>query len=92
MRRRWWPLLATYPLAMTFTLVYGGEHWLVDVLVGWVYVAGVLLLIRSAERWWYSTDALGEEQREPVPDSSGARTLSAGADRSDEVGLPAVVE
>jgi membrane-associated phospholipid phosphatase len=92
MRRRWWPLLATYPLAMTFTLVYGGEHWLIDVLVGWVYVVGVLLLIRSAERWWYSTGGLGEEQREPGPDGSGARILSADADRSDEVSLPAVVE
>ena len=38
MRRRWWPLLLCYPLAMTFTLVYAGEHYVIDVLVGWVYV------------------------------------------------------
>src|SRR4051794_12612648 len=35
--RRWWPVLAAYPLAMTFTLLYGGEHWAIDVLVGSAY-------------------------------------------------------
>ena len=33
-RKRWWPLLLAYPLAMTFTLVYSGEHYMIDVLVG----------------------------------------------------------
>ena len=42
-RRRWWPLLLAYPLAMTFTLVYTGEHYVIDVLVGWAYVAVVFL-------------------------------------------------
>ncbi|WP_354643809.1 phosphatase PAP2 family protein [Kitasatospora camelliae] len=32
-------LLAAYPLAMTFALVYGAEHYVVDVLVGWLYAA-----------------------------------------------------
>ena len=50
--RRWWPLLLAYPLAMTFTLVYSGEHYVIDVLVGWAYVAGVFLLVGAAERWW----------------------------------------
>jgi membrane-associated phospholipid phosphatase len=36
-RRRWRPLLALYPLAMGFALVYAGEHYVVDVLVGWTY-------------------------------------------------------
>ncbi|GAA4591754.1 phosphatase PAP2 family protein [Actinoplanes octamycinicus] len=51
-RRRWWPLLLAYPLAMTFTLVYTGEHYMIDVLVGWLYVALVFLLVGRAERWW----------------------------------------
>jgi PAP2 superfamily len=38
------PFLLLYPLAMTFALVYAGEHYFVDVLVGWVIV-GVALLI-----------------------------------------------
>jgi hypothetical protein len=50
--RRWWPLMLAYPLAMTFTLVYSGEHYVIDVLVGWAYVAGVFLIVGAAERWW----------------------------------------
>jgi membrane-associated phospholipid phosphatase len=51
-RRRWWPLLLAYPLAMTFTLVYSGEHWVIDVLVGWLYVAATFAAVAWFERWW----------------------------------------
>ena len=35
---RWWrPLLVVYPAAMSFALVYSGEHYLVDCVVGWAY-------------------------------------------------------
>lgn len=51
-RRRWWPLLLAYPLAMTFTLVYTGEHYVIDVLVGWLYVGATFLFVGLAERWW----------------------------------------
>jgi membrane-associated phospholipid phosphatase len=51
-RKRWWPLLLAYPLAMTFTLVYSGEHYVIDVLVGWLYVAATFLLVGMAERRW----------------------------------------
>jgi membrane-associated phospholipid phosphatase len=38
---RWWRIgLALYTLAMGFSLVYGGEHFVIDVLVGWLY-AGI---------------------------------------------------
>jgi PAP2 superfamily protein len=39
--RHWWwrGLLAAYPLAMGFALVYTGEHYLADVLAGWWYGA-----------------------------------------------------
>jgi hypothetical protein len=54
-RRRYRPLLALYPLAMTFTLVYGGEHYVTDVLFGWsaaiaVSVAATLVERRIAAR------------------------------------------
>jgi membrane-associated phospholipid phosphatase len=55
--RRWWPVLLAYPLAMTFTLVYSGEHYVIDVLVGWAYVAAVFLLVGAAERWWRARQA-----------------------------------
>jgi hypothetical protein len=51
-RVRWWPLLLSYPLAMTLTLVYTGEHYIVDVLVGWVYVGFAFLAAALFERWW----------------------------------------
>jgi hypothetical protein len=31
------PLLALYPVAMAFALVYTAEHYLVDILLGWAY-------------------------------------------------------
>ncbi|WP_442875186.1 phosphatase PAP2 family protein [Actinoplanes sp. NBC_00393] len=50
-RKRWWPLLFAYPLSMTFTLVYTAEHWVIDVLVGWLYVGLVFIVVGLAERW-----------------------------------------
>lgn len=32
-------LLVVYILAMTFTLTYGGEHYIVDAFLGWAYAA-----------------------------------------------------
>jgi len=57
-RRRWWPLLLAYPLAMTFTLVYTGEHYVVDVLVGWLYVGLTFFAVGVGERWWARRRAL----------------------------------
>ena len=56
-RRRWWPLLLAYPLAMTFTLVYSGEHYVIDVLVGWLYVAVTFGVVAAAERSWVKLTA-----------------------------------
>ncbi|WP_229715791.1 phosphatase PAP2 family protein [Mangrovihabitans endophyticus] len=64
-RRRWWPVLFAYPTAMTFTLVYSGEHYVIDVLVGWAYVAGIFFLVGVTERVWRSGD--------PVTRSRGVR-------------------
>ena len=50
--KRWWPLLIAYPLAMAFSLVYAGEHYVIDVLVGWAYVVVTFVAVGLAERWW----------------------------------------
>jgi membrane-associated phospholipid phosphatase len=43
---RWWrPALAVYPFAMTFALVYTGEHYLVDCVAGWVYAVAVFVAV-----------------------------------------------
>lgn len=46
--RRWRPLLALYPLAMAFSLVATGEHYVFDLLLGWAYAALVML----GWAWW----------------------------------------
>ena len=49
---RWRWLLALYPLAMGFTLVYAAEHYVVDVLLGWVYATVVFVVGNFvADRW-----------------------------------------
>jgi membrane-associated phospholipid phosphatase len=39
--------LVTYCALMTFTLVYGGEHYVVDVLIGWAYAALAVYGVRA---------------------------------------------
>jgi membrane-associated phospholipid phosphatase len=47
----WWrPVIALYPLVMMFTLVYGGEHYVADVLLGWLCAAVVCLLASRIEK------------------------------------------
>jgi membrane-associated phospholipid phosphatase len=41
---RWRWLLALYPLAMALTLVYTGEHFVIDVLLGWMYATVVFVV------------------------------------------------
>jgi hypothetical protein len=65
--RRWWPLLLAYPLAMALTLIYTGEHYLVDVFAGWAYVAAAFLVVGLAERWWRGRQARSRPPGEPVP-------------------------
>jgi membrane-associated phospholipid phosphatase len=51
---RWWPLralLAAYPVAMAFALVYSGEHYAIDIVLGWLYaVAAYVAVERIADR------------------------------------------
>ena len=48
--RTWWARagLASYAVAMGATLVYGAEHYVLDVLMGWAYAALVV-----AGWWWW---------------------------------------
>ncbi|HSO95151.1 MAG TPA: phosphatase PAP2 family protein [Acidimicrobiia bacterium] len=52
---RWRWLLPLYPLAMAFSLVYTGEHYVIDLILGWlyavvVYFVGTALMDRWARR------------------------------------------
>ncbi len=41
---RWRWLLALYPIAMAFTLVYTAEHFVIDILLGWLYAIAVFVV------------------------------------------------
>ncbi|WP_344651577.1 phosphatase PAP2 family protein [Cryptosporangium japonicum] len=51
-KKRWIPLLLAYPVLMSLVLVYTGEHYIIDAIVGYSYVAIVYLVVWLAERWW----------------------------------------
>jgi hypothetical protein len=42
--RRWRPVLVGYTLAMAITLVYTGDHFVFDVLLGWTYATAVYVV------------------------------------------------
>ncbi|BCB78505.1 phosphatase PAP2 family protein [Phytohabitans flavus] len=69
-RRRWWPLLLAYPVAMTFTLVYSGEHYVIDVLVGWVYVGATFMVVGLAETLWTKWRAVTAQPAPSEPPAS----------------------
>ena len=48
-QRKWRPLLVAYPLIMAFTLVYTAEHYVTDILLGWVLAAVVVTLLNRYE-------------------------------------------
>jgi hypothetical protein len=52
LRTRWRWLLLLYPVAMGATLVYTGEHYVLDLFAGVVVTAVVLLTVSAGERWW----------------------------------------
>jgi hypothetical protein len=68
--RRWLrPIVALYPLAMGFALVYGAEHYVSDILLGWVYTLVTLLAVRVIARGWAARRQRRDEQR--APESQG---------------------
>ena len=48
-RGPWRVVVALYPVAMAFSLVYGGEHYVSDCLLGWIYAGLAFLVVRHFE-------------------------------------------
>ena len=50
----WWARIGfgAYTLAMGFTLVYGGEHFVMDILAGWLMAGAAFALVMLAFRRW----------------------------------------
>ncbi|WP_236054950.1 phosphatase PAP2 family protein [Mycobacterium sp. SM1] len=49
---RWRPFLLAYALTMAFALVYSAEHYVIDILFGWMLAAGVMVVVGYAESRW----------------------------------------
>jgi membrane-associated phospholipid phosphatase len=70
-----WAML-TYPLAMAFSLVYGAEHYVIDIVAGWFYLWLAFVGARRAEAWWarrrsaqppvQTVDCIATEHTEPA--------------------------
>ncbi len=66
---RWWrPVLVLYPIFMAFTLVYTAEHFLADVLAGWLFAALISLGADRVERWWARRGAVADILEAPPVD------------------------
>ncbi|MEE1828977.1 phosphatase PAP2 family protein [Streptomyces sp. BE20] len=85
--RRLRMLLVAYPLAMTFTLVYGAEHFIVDVFVGWAYAAAVVYGVQ-----WLRTRRRARSlaaTRAAVPATAGAGSAAPARTSAGVAGAPA---
>lgn len=52
---RWGWALVLYPLAMGWAVVYMGEHYVIDVLIGYAYGAAAFWAVWVAPGWWART-------------------------------------
>ena len=66
-RRGWRIVLALYPLAMGVALVATGEHYVTDVLAGWIYAVGVIY----AWRWLDRRKRAAVSEPQPVASAAG---------------------
>ena len=79
------PLLAAYPVAMAFALVYTAEHYVVDILLGWAYaIAAVWVVHRIADR--LRRASAPSFPLRLLPAISPARTASSTAPESEAPG------
>jgi hypothetical protein len=65
-------LLAAYPICMAFSLVYTGEHFVIDILVGWTYAAATFYFgSKLLDRWeaWRRRKSLENKTGQSALDS-----------------------
>jgi membrane-associated phospholipid phosphatase len=63
---RWRWALVAYVLAMGFTLVYTGEHYVVDILLGWLYAVIAYVGGMRIADWWTLRRARTSMRTEPI--------------------------
>ena len=86
-------LLALYVPAMAFTLVYTGEHYVIDIFVGWayaivVYVVGTKIIDRREQAEGREAAATAEGPTSTSPTTPPFRRAERGADDAGRPGHP----
>jgi membrane-associated phospholipid phosphatase len=61
---RWRVPFLAYTFLMGYSLVYLGEHWVIDIFVGWAYAIGIYLALAW---YWRRRQARRAERAEPEP-------------------------
>ena len=67
-------LLALYPAAMGFALVYLGEHYVIDIVAGLLYAIAAHLAMIHIEVWWLRRRA---SRAEPLADAQKIERIKA---------------
>jgi hypothetical protein len=69
----WWVrlALATYTVAMGFALVYGGEHFVIDLVVGYLFTAMAFAIVVAAPKAWRALRGRAEPDPEAAPMPGG---------------------
>lgn len=69
--RRWWvrAICLAYALAMSFALVYAGEHYVFDIVLGWLYAGFTYLAVRKVRSLWaaWRERRVRAPEHEPIP-------------------------
>ena len=86
LRPRWGWATVVYPLLMDFAVIYLGEHYLIDVLLGTLYGAVAYAVVWEVPEWWArlqrrrsgGAPALGIEGRDLVAHPAYAAQTGAG--------------
>jgi membrane-associated phospholipid phosphatase len=68
-------LLAAYPICMAFSLVYTGEHFVIDIFVGWIYAAATVYFGSKLLNRWEARRL--RKQAPPVRGSGQAAPLDS---------------
>src|SRR3954468_15875730 len=85
---KWRIPFGLYALAMGLALVYTGEHFVVDILVGWAYA---LIVYALASLWWRRRDRrVAERAAQAGPDSDGGAPPASTPPPRAEEPAPAV--
>ena len=73
--KRWRWLLVTYTLAMAVTLIYTGEHYVIDIVLGWLY-ATVVFVVGSRAFDRYARRRRSEPEAAEAADADAVGALT----------------